>query len=161
MCDRVSVPMHEFPNDASKAAPTECLSQDCLDSNKENDENGLSFDDDFVVETLDSLHEAGDARAIMDLCNHLTTEQCKNLFKLHSKFDVLFNDKFKTFTNKKICLEVDPSVAPHCKCACASPHSHKSAFKKELKQLAQEGVMRKCGYDAWVAGTFITPKKDG
>ena len=62
---------------------------------------------------------------------------------------------------RKKHIEVDPSVASHCFHACAVPHSHKAAFKKELEQLTQEGIMEKCSCDAWVAGTFVAPKKDG
>ena len=58
VCDGVSVPVHEFPNDASEATPIEHLLQDCLDCNEENDKDGLSFDNDFAVEMLDSLHES-------------------------------------------------------------------------------------------------------
>ena len=60
VCDGVSIPMHEFPNDASEATPIEHLSQDYLDRSKENDKDRLSFDDNFGAETLDSLCEAGD-----------------------------------------------------------------------------------------------------
>ena len=58
VCDGVSVPMHEFPIDASEVTPIEHLLQDYLDSNEENDEDGPSFDDNFASETLDNLHEA-------------------------------------------------------------------------------------------------------
>ena len=88
-------------------------------------------------------------------------EQQEELFKLLSKFDVLFNDKLKTFTDKKIHLEVDLSVTPHHSCAYAVPYSHKTTFKKELEQLTQEGVMEKYDCATWAAGTFIVPKKDG
>ena len=80
---------------------------------------------------------------------------------LLSKFDILFNNKLKTFTDDKIHLEVDLSVTPHSSCAHAVPHSHKSTFRKELEQLVQEGVMENCGRATWIAGTFIMPKKDG
>ena len=60
VCDGVSVHVCKFPNDASEATPTEHLLCDCLDHNEENDKDGLSFDDNFAVETLDgfvhSLH---------------------------------------------------------------------------------------------------------
>ena len=55
VCDGVSIPMGEFPNNASEATPIDHLSQDCLDHNKENDKDGLSFDDNFAVKILDSL----------------------------------------------------------------------------------------------------------
>ena len=66
VCDGVSIPMCEFPNEAS---------QDYLDHNKENDKDGLSFDDNFAVATLDSLYEGGDIQAITDSCTHFTPEQ--------------------------------------------------------------------------------------
>ena len=161
VCNGVSVPMHEFPSNASEATLTEHLLQDCIDRNEENDEDRLSFDNDFAAEQLDSLCEAGDIRAIADLCAHLKTEQQEDLFELLSKFDVLFNDKLKTFTNDKIHLKVDPSLAPHCSHVCTVPHSHKAIFEKKLEQMTQESVMEKCGCATWVAGTFVAPKKDG
>ena len=82
-------------------------------------------------------------------------------FKLLSEFDILFNNKLKTFANKKMHLKIDLSVAPHHSCACTVPHSHKATFKKELEWLMQEGVVEKCSHAAWVAGTFVMPKKDG
>ena len=114
-----------------------------------------------MAETLDCSCEAGDVQAIADLCTHLTPEQQEDHFKLLSKFVVLFNNKLKTFTGKKIHLKVDPSVVPHRSCAHAVPHSHKTAFEKELKQLAQEGIMEMCGCATWVAGTFVVVKEDG
>ena len=66
--------MREFPDNTSEIAPIEHLSQDYLDHNKENDKDD-SFVDNFAVEILDSLYEAGDIRAIVDLCVHLTPEQ--------------------------------------------------------------------------------------
>ena len=101
VCDRVSILMHKFPEDASEATPIEHLLQDYLDCNKVNDKDGLSFDDHFAVETLDSSCEAGNTQEIVDSCTHLMPAQCEDLFELLSKFDVLFNDKLKTFTDKK------------------------------------------------------------
>ena len=153
--------MHEFPNDASETSPIEYLLQDYLDCTKENDKNGLSFEDNFAAEILDSSYEAGDIQAMADSCSHLTPEQQEDLFKLLSKFDIFFNNKLKMFTDEKIYLEVNPSVTPHHSCAYSVPHSHKATFKKELEQLVQEGVKEKCGCATWVAGTFIILKKDG
>ena len=75
VCDGVSIPMCEFPDNTSEIAPIEHLSQDCLDCNKENDEDDDSFEDDFMAETLDGLCEAGDIQAIVDSCAHLAPEQ--------------------------------------------------------------------------------------
>ena len=60
VCNGVSVPMRKFPNDASEATSIEHLSQDHIDHNKENGKDGLSFDNDFVAETLDSSCQVGD-----------------------------------------------------------------------------------------------------
>ena len=61
---------------------------------------------------------------IVDLCAHLTPEQQEDLFKLLSKFNVLFNNKLKMFTDEKIHLKVNSSVAPYRSRAYAVPHSH-------------------------------------
>ena len=99
VCDGVSISMRESPSNASEATPIEHLLQCYLDHNEENDKDGLSFDNNFAVEILDSSYEAGDIRAIADSCTHLMPEQQEDLFKLLSKSDVLFNYKLKTFTN--------------------------------------------------------------
>ena len=75
ICDEVSVSVRKFSNDASEASPIEHLLQDCLDLTKENDKDGLSFEDNFAVEILDCSHEAGNIPAIADLCTHLTPKQ--------------------------------------------------------------------------------------
>jgi hypothetical protein len=51
-----------------------------------------------------------------------------------------------------------PSVASH---ADTVPERHKRIFKQELDCLIQEGVLEPGTQSAWIAGTFIIPKKDG
>ena len=75
VCDGVSIPVREFPDNTSEIAPIEHLLQDHLDRIKENDEDDNSFEDNFAAETLDGSHEARDIQAITDLCSHLTPEQ--------------------------------------------------------------------------------------
>ena len=98
-----------------------------------------------------------DHRFVHSSCARTTRRPLQAPFQVQC----LFNNKVKTFTDKKIHLKVDPSVAPHHSCAYTVPHSHKTTFKKELDRLIQEGVMEKCGRVTWVAGTFVVPKKDG
>ena len=47
----------------------------CIDCTKENDKDGISFEDDIAAEILDCSCEAGDIQAIADLCTHLTAKQ--------------------------------------------------------------------------------------
>jgi Reverse transcriptase (RNA-dependent DNA polymerase) len=49
-------------------------------------------------------------------------------------------------------------VASH---ADTVPERHKRIFKQELDCLIQEGVLEPGTQSAWIAGTFIIPKKDG
>ena len=58
--------MCEFPDNTSEIAPIEHFLQDYLDRNEENDKDDNSFEDNFAAEKLDSSHEAGDIRAIVD-----------------------------------------------------------------------------------------------
>ena len=69
--------MHKFPNNTSEATPIEHLSQDYLDRTKENDEDGFSFEDNFVAEILDSLCEARDVKQspICALTSHLNNKR--------------------------------------------------------------------------------------
>ena len=132
VCNGVSIPMRKFPNNTSEITPIKHLLQDYLDCTRENDKDGISFEDNFAAETLESLYEAGDVRAISDSCAHLTAEQQKCLFKLLCKLKVLFNNMFKMITDEKTHLKINPSVTPNHSCAYAVPHSHKATFKKDL-----------------------------
>ena len=48
--------MHKFPNNTSKITPIEHLLQDYLDCTEENDKDGISFEDNFAAEILDSSY---------------------------------------------------------------------------------------------------------
>ena len=80
--------------------------QDHLDRNEENDKDGLSFNDNFAARILDSLDEAGDVQAIADLCTHLMPEQQEDLYKLLSKFDMLFMTSSRPLQTKKSILRL-------------------------------------------------------
>ena len=160
-CDGSTIPMRTFPTDTASSGnyALDFLLNEYIDR-AENDETPIS-DDLYADEILDSSYEAADPRKIADGCTHLPPDKREDLFKLFSKFPILFNGKLKKFTDEQIHLEVDPTVTPHRSRAYAVPHSHKDTFKKELDRLVEIGVLEKCGRADWVSGTFIIPKKDG
>jgi hypothetical protein len=77
------------------------------------------------------------------------------------KFPKLFSGGLGKFNGEKIHLNLDPTVLSVASRAYAVPERHKRIFKQELDHLVQEGVLEPGTQSAWIAGTFIIPKKDG
>jgi hypothetical protein len=76
------------------------------------------------------------------------------------KFPKLSSGGLGKFNSKKIHLDPDPTVPSVVSRAYAVPERHKRIFKQELDRLVQEGVLEPGTRSAWIAGTFIIPKKD-
>ncbi|MFM7530880.1 MAG: hypothetical protein ACKO63_20755, partial [Nodosilinea sp.] len=85
---------------------------------------------------------------------HLTTEQRLSIEKLVSRYPRLFSGELRTYSGKKIHLEVHEGAIP----VHARPYSvarlHLEVFKQELKRLVDIGVLRPCGATDWASPTF-------
>ena len=57
-------------------------------------------------------------------------------------------------------MDIDPSVPPKAVCPYAVPLSQLKLFKQELMKLVKRGVLEQATRSAWIAGTFIVPKKN-
>ena len=165
--DGVSRPMREFPRNlyGDDLLPTEILLQEYLDEKEFNDgewfkDSSDKFDDGYA-EMADSKYDGATPKEIADTCTHLTSAQRRDLEKLFSKFEKLFDGKLRTYTDEKIHLEVDSSIQPHRSRPYTVPVSQRELFRRELQRLVDIGVLEKCGRADWVAGTFCIPKKDG
>ena len=103
------------------------------------------------------LPEPVDAHAVVDSHEHPTPEQWEDSHKLLTKFNVLFDDKLKTFTDEKTHLNIDKMML-RIICVPVLPFT---LFKTKLSCLVEEDVLEKCGRATRVARTFIVLKKHG
>ena len=108
-----------------------------------------------------SLYERSDLQEIVDKCTYLTAAQQHQLFQLLSKFPKLFDGKLKTFNGPPIHLELIDNPTPVRSRAYPIPCSQLKVFKQELDRLVRIGVLERARRSEWIAGTFITAKKDG
>ena len=67
----------------------------------------------------------------------------------------------KTFNRPPIHLELIDNPTPICSRAYPIPRSQLQVFKQELDCLVRIGVLERAKRSEWIAGTFITAKKDG
>ena len=107
------------------------------------------------------MHERSDLQEIVDKCTYLTAAQQHQLFQLLSKFPKLFDGELKTFNGPPIHLELIDNPTPVRSRAYPIPHSQLQVFKQELDRLVRIGVLERAKRSEWIAGTFITAKKDG
>ena len=108
ICDRISLPMREFP----KANTVEVLLHDLLDCIMDNNGDS-SLDNTYAININESKYDTADPVKIAESCTHLTEEQCKDLANLLTNFLKLFNNELKSFTDEKIHLDIDPTITPH------------------------------------------------
>ena len=108
-----------------------------------------------------SLYERSDLQENVDKCTYLTQSQQQQLFQLLSKFPKLFDGELKTFNGPPIHLELIDNPTPVRSWAYPIPRSQLQVFKQELDRLVRIGVVERAKHSEWIAGTFITAKKDG
>ena len=108
-----------------------------------------------------SLYERSNLQEIVDKCTNLTQDQQHQLFQLLSKFPKLFDNKLKTFHGPPIHLELIDNPTPVHSRAYPIPCSQLQVFRQELDRLVRIGVLERAKCSEWIAGTFITAKKDG
>eukprot|EP00978_Attheya_sp_CCMP212_P001022 scaffold2113_cov63-Attheya_sp.AAC.4 len=92
-------------------------------------------------------------------CTHWRKSQKGKLKEMLSKFGLLFNDKLKKYTGKKIHLDVRPDAKPVHQRAFSLAKSQESLFKAELQHLVKSEVLERTRASEWASPTFIIPKK--
>jgi hypothetical protein len=118
--------------------------------------------DDLITTDECLSSKPSNIRQITQGQKQLTPSQCDELEEILLKFPKLFSrGGLGKFNGEKIHLDLDPTVPSVASRAYAVPERHKHIFKQELNCLIQEGVLEPGTQSAWIAGTFIIPKKDG
>jgi hypothetical protein len=119
----------------------------------------ITTDECLSSDILQSKYKALNIQQIAQGQKQLTPSQSDELEEILLKFPKLFSGGLGKFNCKKIHLDLDPTVLSVASRAYAVPERHKRIFKQELDCLIQEGVLEPGTRSAWIAGTFIIPKK--
>jgi hypothetical protein len=119
----------------------------------------ITMDECLSSNILQSKYEPLNIRQIAQGQKQLTPSQRDELEEILLKFPKLFSGGLGKFNGEKIHLDLDPTVPSVASHAYTVPERHK-LFRQELDRLIQEGVLEPGTQSAWIAGTFIFPKKD-
>jgi hypothetical protein len=156
--DDIVVAMKTYPKKPSLPKEQSIVLQMILDLVED---DLITTDECLSSDILQSKYELSNIRQIAQGQKQLTPSQCNELEEILLKFPKLFSGGLGKFNGKKIHLGLDPTVPSVASRAYAVPERHKPIFKQELDCLVQEGVLEPGTRSAWIAGTFIIPKKDG
>ena len=99
-------------------------------------------------------------KEVEDNCLQLNSSQRKQLIKLLTKFEKLFDDTLGTWKNTKYNTELKPGVTPYHGRPYSIPWAYKQQLQVEVEQLVKIGVLQKVNSSEWGAPTIVIPKKD-
>ena len=115
---------------------------------------------DIHAQILPSAYDPADLHSVAQACTHLSHKQQNQLYEVLSQYPQLFDGVLHVFPDKKIHLDIDPSVTPHRSCAYPIPKSQLNLFKQELDCLVHINMLEPTGRSESILGSFIIPKKD-
>jgi len=119
------------------------------------------LDDGYVTgKILPSKYDYNDVREMAQQQTYLTPSQRNDLEAIFLEHQTLFNGQLKKYTGGQVHLNINPNAKPHYSYAYPTAHKHLEVFKMELYHLVDQDVLEKAPRSAWIAGTFIIPKKD-
>lgn len=134
----------------------------CIDMNYFSDEEDDGIFDSYATSLAESTYERMDVDAVIkENCSHLTESQQKDLRELLIKHERLFDGTLRTYTDKKMDVELLPEASAVYRRPYPVPQIHKEVFRKELERLCEIGVLKRCGPSEWGLPTFLVSKKDG
>jgi hypothetical protein len=93
--------------------------------------------------------------------SHLNGDEQKQLLRLLSRFEDLFDGSLGTYNGRKYDIELKEGAEPfHAKRPYTVPRAYERQFRTEVERLCHLGVLKKINRSEWAAGTFVIPKKN-
>ncbi|KAL7441037.1 hypothetical protein ACHAXM_008271, partial [Skeletonema potamos] len=130
----------------------------CIDINFVSDQDDAGLFDSFASNIAESTYDGMNVdNVIKENCSHLTKEQQKDLRELLLQHEKLFDGTLRTYTDKKMDIELLPEASAVWRCLSTAV----LLCRKELQRLCDIGVLKRCGPSEWGLPSFIIPKKDG
>eukprot|EP00957_Ditylum_brightwellii_P081080 6166662-Ditylum_brightwellii.AAC.1 len=110
---------------------------------------------------LETKYEKADLKKeVDDNCPQFNSKQHKQVTKLLTKFEKLFDGTLGTWKNTKYDIELKPGVTLYHSRPYSIPQAYEQQLRVEVKQLVQIGVLQKVNSSEWGAPTFVIPRKD-
>ena len=115
-----------------------------------------------LEEILDAEYTKADLpKIVADNCQHLTELQRRQLIKLLTEFESLFDVTLGDWKTTPISFELKPGSKPfHARRAFPVPKIYYDTLRKEVDRLCKIGVLKRQPTSEWASNTFIIPKKN-
>ena len=114
-----------------------------------------------AVKILDANYKKANLPDIIaNSCEHLDPSQQKDLLKLLSEFEELFDGTLGDWKTDPVGFKLKPGAKPYHSKPYPVPRVHLETLKKEIKRLCELGVLKKQPETPYGLPTFVIPKKD-
>eukprot|EP00957_Ditylum_brightwellii_P114332 8717937-Ditylum_brightwellii.AAC.1 len=101
---------------------------------------------------LKAKYEKADLKKeVEDNCLQLNSSQCRQLTKLLTKFEKLFNGTLGTWKHTKYNIEVKLGVTPYHGRPYSIPQAYEQQLGVKVEQLVKIGVLQKVNHSEWGA----------
>ena len=111
---------------------------------------------------LDRAYQETDPSTVAQQQSHMSKAEQQQFQAILSKYPNVFNGELGKYPHKKISLRLKPGSKPIHKKPYPVAYKREDLFKRELQNLCNDGVLKRCtGPAEWAFPTFIgVPKKD-
>ena len=115
-----------------------------------------------LEEILDAEYLKADIPEIVnENCQHLTELQRRQLIKLLTEFESLFDGTLGDWKTTPVSFELKEGAKPfHARRAFPVPKVYYETLRKEVDRLCEIGVLKRQPESEWASNTFIIPKKN-
>ena len=124
-------------------------------------------DDDALSEAFAELYEA----TILDQAykkvtpseyandqDHMSNEERIKFQAMLERHKILFDGELGLYPHEKFHLKVKEAAIQVHKKPYLVPHKRCDVFRRELRNMVNDGVLKPCGVTIWASPTFIIPK---
>jgi len=110
---------------------------------------------------LDRAYQETDPSTVAQQQSHMSKAEQQQFQAVLNKYPNVFNGELGKYPHKKISLRLKSGSKPIHKKPYPVAYKREDLFKRELQNLCDDGVLKRCtGPAEWAFPTFIVPKKD-